>query len=174
MMNSTIMKTHGTMRSLQLNRKFVIQINLCFRSSFNFLVSTFFQRLSTSMHGSNMNIYDSWRSQRHAYSEQYYDPHNYPQKAMPYPPDDYMEHHRKNSMNMYTYNPRRYHRDYEPNFWIRTIENNIKPDKSILRFISVPFTHPNIMIAREKKSIFVLLFFVIFFFFLEKEGRKTD
>lgn len=90
------------------------------------------------MHGSSSNIYDSWRSQhRHSTSgsppdmHNYYDAHNYPQKAPSYPPplppDPYslmdshhmmMDHHQPmypqrthqyhsqnpQSMGLYTYN----------------------------------------------------------------------
>lgn len=72
------------------------------------------------MHGSSSNIYDSWRSQRHQKAEQqphYYDSHQFPQKSVPYPPNDLynMDPHHPNAMGMYTYNPRRYH-DYDAEF----------------------------------------------------------
>lgn len=82
------------------------------------------------MHGSSSNIYDSWRSQhRHMApptvdQHHYYDTQNYQMKSPgyppPLPPDPYsmMEHHphHPNAMGLYTYNTRRYHRDYDPEF----------------------------------------------------------
>lgn len=92
------------------------------------------------MHGSSgSNIYDSWRSQRYPPTDYYHDQQPLPQKhyaqkqSMNYaaqPNDPYLEafhphYHpsqhqqhlsQQNAMGLYTYNPRRYHRDYDPDF----------------------------------------------------------
>lgn len=70
------------------------------------------QRFGNSMHGSGSNIYDSWRSQHHP--DYYYDSHHYPHKPA-YPPDMFVDPNRT-PVPMYTYNPRRPHRDYEDDF----------------------------------------------------------
>lgn len=69
------------------------------------------------MHGSSSNIYDSWRSQRNHKEPhpQYLDSHHYPQKSVPYPPNDLYNMDPHQPMGMYTYNPRRYH-DYDADF----------------------------------------------------------
>jgi hypothetical protein len=62
---------------------------------FDFYKSSFFQRFTNSVNGSNPNIYDSWRSQhlqRYQTDEFYYDSHDpfnelqpkYPQQQNPY------------------------------------------------------------------------------------------
>lgn len=97
------------------------------------------QRFSNSMHGSGSNIYDSWRSNRYPPADYYYDQQkNYSHKhSAPYEQnvDPYLEafhphysanhHHHHQSgaqrqpggaMGLYTYNPRRYPRDYDGDF----------------------------------------------------------
>lgn len=95
------------------------------------------------MHGSGSNIYDSWRSNRYPPTDHYHDQQkNYSHKhQVPYDQhiDPYLEafhphysvnhhhHHQRHqpqpqpqqqgaAMGLYTYNPRRYPREYDPDF----------------------------------------------------------
>ena len=97
-----------------------------------FMIFSLLQRYSNSIHGSSSNIYDSWRSQRRMDDRhQYYDAqpnYGYKKNTLGYPPphDPYIteeyDHryghhgHPQNAMGLYTYNPRKYNNDYDPDF----------------------------------------------------------
>lgn len=109
-------------------------------------MNTFFssQRFANSGSGSGDDRFDSWRTQQRyqANADYYYDqklskgqypqpksygvgnsfpPHNetYLDNYQPHYHPSYSNHHHSahpNAMGMYTYNSRRYHRDYDPEF----------------------------------------------------------